>query len=41
VASVIAGATTPAQVRANAGALGWRLDADELRAVDAIAAPTD
>jgi aryl-alcohol dehydrogenase-like predicted oxidoreductase len=41
VASVIAGATTPAQVRANAGAVDWRLDADELRAIHAITAPAD
>ena len=34
VASVIAGATTPAQVRANAQAAGWALTADDLAAVD-------
>jgi aryl-alcohol dehydrogenase-like predicted oxidoreductase len=34
VASVIAGATTPEQVKANAGATGWVLAADELAAVD-------
>jgi aryl-alcohol dehydrogenase-like predicted oxidoreductase len=33
VASVIAGATTPAQVRANAEAGEWRLDSDTLAAV--------
>jgi aryl-alcohol dehydrogenase-like predicted oxidoreductase len=37
VASVIAGATTPAQVRANVAAVGWRLGADDLAAIDAIA----
>ena len=36
VASVIAGATSPAQVRANAAAAGWRLDAAELAAVDVL-----
>jgi aryl-alcohol dehydrogenase-like predicted oxidoreductase len=41
VASVIAGATTPAQVRANARAVDWRLDADDLRAIHAITAPSD
>lgn len=34
VASVIAGATSPAQVAANVGAAGWRLSEDDLRAVD-------
>jgi aryl-alcohol dehydrogenase-like predicted oxidoreductase len=34
VTSVIAGATAPAQVQANAdAAAGWRLGADELRRV--------
>ena len=37
VASVIAGATSPAQVRANVAAAGWRLTADDLAAVDALA----
>lgn len=37
VASVIAGATTPDQVRANAAAAGWTLTPDEVREVDAIA----
>jgi aryl-alcohol dehydrogenase-like predicted oxidoreductase len=37
VASVIAGATRPEQVRANAAAAGWRLTGDELRAIDDIA----
>lgn len=36
VSSVIAGATTPEQVRANVAAAGWRLDADELAEIDAI-----
>jgi len=36
VASVIAGATSAAQVRANADAVGWRLDADELAEVDRL-----
>jgi aryl-alcohol dehydrogenase-like predicted oxidoreductase len=38
VASVIAGATTPEQVRQNAGALGWQLTADEIAAVQLITA---
>ncbi len=37
VASVIAGATRPEQVRANAAGAGWTLDAGILAAVDAIA----
>jgi aryl-alcohol dehydrogenase-like predicted oxidoreductase len=37
VASVIAGATSPAQVQANARAAGWRLTASELAEADAIA----
>jgi aryl-alcohol dehydrogenase-like predicted oxidoreductase len=36
VASVIAGATSPAQVRANAAAPGWALDATELAEVDRV-----
>jgi aryl-alcohol dehydrogenase-like predicted oxidoreductase len=36
VASVIAGATTPEQVRQNADALGWQLTADEIAVVDRI-----
>jgi aryl-alcohol dehydrogenase-like predicted oxidoreductase len=36
VGSVIAGATRPDQVRANAEAIGWRLDAGERARVDAI-----
>jgi aryl-alcohol dehydrogenase-like predicted oxidoreductase len=39
VASVIAGATKPAQVKANAAAGGWRLSPDEVAEVDAIARP--
>jgi aryl-alcohol dehydrogenase-like predicted oxidoreductase len=39
VASVIAGATSPGQVQANAKAAGWRLGADELKEIDQIAAP--
>ncbi len=38
VASVIAGATSPAQVAANAAGAAWRLDADDLAAVDAALA---
>lgn len=37
VASVIAGATTPEQVEANAKAGGWTLSADELAQIDEIA----
>jgi aryl-alcohol dehydrogenase-like predicted oxidoreductase len=37
VASVIAGATAPEQVRANAAAATWRLTAEELAAVDRMA----
>jgi aryl-alcohol dehydrogenase-like predicted oxidoreductase len=36
VASVIAGAKSPEQVRANAAAAGWRLTAEELAGVEAI-----
>lgn len=39
VASVIAGATSPEQVRANAAAAGWRLSEEELAEVDALAPP--
>jgi aryl-alcohol dehydrogenase-like predicted oxidoreductase len=38
VASVIAGATTPEQLRQNAGALGWQLTAEEIAALDRITA---
>jgi aryl-alcohol dehydrogenase-like predicted oxidoreductase len=37
VASVIAGATTPEQVRANVAASGWRLTDQEQAAVDGLA----
>ena len=37
VASVIAGATTPEQVRANVAAPNWQLSAEELTQVDALA----
>jgi len=36
IASVIAGATKPEQVRANAAAASWRLTEDEMKQVDAI-----
>lgn len=36
VASVIAGASSPAQVRANAAAGGWRLTVEELAEVDRL-----
>jgi aryl-alcohol dehydrogenase-like predicted oxidoreductase len=39
VASVIAGATRPSQVLANAAAGGWQLTQEELAAVDAIVSP--
>ena len=39
VASVIAGATSPEQVRANVEAATWQLTADELATIDRIAAP--
>jgi aryl-alcohol dehydrogenase-like predicted oxidoreductase len=38
VASVIAGATSPEQVRQNADALGWQLTQDEIAAIDRITA---
>jgi aryl-alcohol dehydrogenase-like predicted oxidoreductase len=38
VASIIAGATSPEQVRQNAGALGWQMTQDEIAAVDRITA---
>jgi aryl-alcohol dehydrogenase-like predicted oxidoreductase len=41
VASVIAGATRPEQVKANSAAAGWQLTAEELRQVDAILADAD
>ncbi len=39
VASVIAGATRPEQVRTNAAAAGWRLSPEELRELDGIVPP--
>ena len=36
VASVIAGATKPAQVHANAAAADWKLSAEELKEIDAL-----
>ena len=36
VSSVIAGASTPEQVEANAKALGWMMSAQELAEIDAI-----
>jgi aryl-alcohol dehydrogenase-like predicted oxidoreductase len=36
VSSVIAGATTPEQIDANVGAVGWELSADDRAAVDGI-----
>lgn len=36
VGSVIAGASTPAQLRANVDAVGWRPDESELRAIDNV-----
>jgi aryl-alcohol dehydrogenase-like predicted oxidoreductase len=41
VATVIAGATSPEQVRANAAGLGWTLSADEIATVDRISARPD
>jgi aryl-alcohol dehydrogenase-like predicted oxidoreductase len=38
VASVIAGATSPEQVQQNAAALGWRMTAEEVAAVNRLAA---
>ena len=37
VASVIAGAMTPEQVRANIAAAGWDLSADDLAEIDRLA----
>jgi aryl-alcohol dehydrogenase-like predicted oxidoreductase len=39
VASVIAGATSPDQVRANVRAASWRLTAEDLAEIDAIVPP--
>lgn len=41
VASVIAGATSPEQVRANAGAAGWQLTAGDLAAIDDLIPPPE
>jgi aryl-alcohol dehydrogenase-like predicted oxidoreductase len=38
VATIIAGATSPEQVRQNAGAIGWQMTQDEIAAVDRITA---
>jgi aryl-alcohol dehydrogenase-like predicted oxidoreductase len=38
IASVIAGATRPEQVKANADAASWRLSDEEMRSVDEISA---
>ena len=38
VASVIAGATSPEQVQANAAAAGWKLSPDDLREIDRLMA---
>ena len=37
--TVIAGATRPEQVAANASAVAWEPTADELEAIDAVVAP--
>lgn len=39
VASVIAGATRPEQVRANAGAAGWKLTPADMSQIDALLSP--
>lgn len=41
VRSVIAGATSPEQVRQNAATTGWRLDPADLAEIDRIAPPPD
>ncbi len=41
VRSVIAGATSPEQVKSNAAAAGWRLTDAELAEIDAIVLPVD
>jgi aryl-alcohol dehydrogenase-like predicted oxidoreductase len=38
VASIIAGATRPEQVEANAAAVGWKLSAEEMAEVDRLTA---
>ena len=37
--SIIAGATRPDQVRANAAAVGWKLEPGDLAEIDAIVPP--
>jgi aryl-alcohol dehydrogenase-like predicted oxidoreductase len=39
VATIIAGASTPEQLRQNAGALGWQMTAEEVAEVERITAP--
>jgi aryl-alcohol dehydrogenase-like predicted oxidoreductase len=39
VASVIAGATKPEQVRANVAAVGWKMSGEELKEIDEISKP--
>jgi aryl-alcohol dehydrogenase-like predicted oxidoreductase len=39
VASIIAGATRPEQVEANAKSVGWKISADEMAEIDRITAP--
>ena len=39
LASVIAGATRPEQVRANAAAVGWRLNDEDRAELDALSPP--
>jgi aryl-alcohol dehydrogenase-like predicted oxidoreductase len=39
VASIIAGATRPEQVEANAKSVGWKLSADEMAEIDRITLP--
>ena len=36
VSSVIAGATSPEQIRANAAAADWKLNAEELAEIDSL-----
>lgn len=37
MSSIIAGATSPEQARANAAAVGWQLTADDLGEIDRLA----
>ena len=41
VGSVIAGATSPVQVKSNAAAAGWLMSDDELSEIDAITSEPD